>query len=49
MEVPRMLLAIGGKFPGDYVDGRFSAPPEGLEANLGRMPLLTVADESVGM
>lgn len=29
-------------FQGDYVDGRFSDPPSGLEANLGRMPILSV-------
>jgi len=40
MEVPRMMLAIAGKFPGDYTDGRFSTPPADLEANLGRMPVI---------
>jgi len=48
MEVPRQLLAIAGKFPGDYEDGRFSAPPEGLTANLGRMPVLSVGEDSIG-
>lgn len=24
MEVPRMMLAIAGKFPGDYLDGRYT-------------------------
>jgi len=48
MEVPRVLLAIAGKFPGQYVDGRFSAPEGDLAANLGRMPLLTVDGGSVG-
>lgn len=49
MEVPRLMLAIAGKFPGDgYEDGRFNAPPEGLEQNLGRMPVVTVGDESFG-
>mmetsp|Transcript_30404 Transcript_30404/g.41639 ORF Transcript_30404/g.41639 Transcript_30404/m.41639 type:complete len:236 (+) Transcript_30404:54-761(+) len=48
MEVPRKLLAIAGKFPGDYEDGRYSSPPENLTANLGRMPLLSVGDQSVG-
>lgn len=45
-----MLLAISGKFPGaDYEDGRFSAPPDcNLEQNLGRMPLVSIGDESVG-
>jgi len=49
MEIPRLLLAIAGKFPGDdYTDGRFSEPPAGLEGNLGRMPVVAVGDESVG-
>lgn len=49
MEIPRVMYAISGKFPGEgYEDGRFSAPPEGLEANLGRMPVLAVGDDSVG-
>ena len=45
-----MLLAIGGKFPGDYKDGRYTNPndPGDLSWNLGRMPLLSVGDESVG-
>lgn len=45
MEVPRMMLAIAGRFPGSgYEDGRYSAPPPaGLEANLGRMPVLETA------
>lgn len=60
-EVPRMLLAIGGKFPGDYVDGRYyrdgQTPSEkakpyseasGLDANLGRMPTLSVGDAGIG-
>eukprot|EP01041_Mallomonas_annulata_P002784 gene2784-5481_t len=48
MEVPRMLLAIAGQFPGDYEDGRFNAPQSNLEANLGRMPVLQVGDDSIG-
>jgi glutathione S-transferase len=49
MEVPRLLLAIAGKFPTtDYTDGRFSAPADGLEMNLGRMPVLSTPDGSVG-
>jgi glutathione S-transferase len=49
MEVPRLLLAIAGKFPGtDYEDGRFGAPPDNLEANLGRMPVVIDGDASVG-
>ena len=68
MEIPRLMLAIAGKFPvscmsidiydqmslllnffqGDYVDGRFEGPTGDLSANLGRMPLLTVGDQSVG-
>jgi len=41
-----MMLAIAGKFPGDYEDGRFSGESmpaaEHLTANLGRMPVATV-------
>jgi glutathione S-transferase len=48
MEVPRQLLAIAGKFPGDYTDGRFEAPAEGLDANLGRMPVIDVGSNSIG-
>lgn len=49
MEVPRMILAIAGKFPGSgYEDGRFSAPADGLESNLGRMPVATIGEESFG-
>lgn len=49
MEVPRAMLAISGKFPpADYSDNRHQAPPEGLTANLGRMPLLTVGDAAIG-
>lgn len=43
-----MLLALGGKFPGDYKDGRYNAPTGDLSWNLGRMPLLAVGSESVG-
>lgn len=51
MEVPRMLLAIAGKFPpGDYADERYGAtlPDRGLEANLGRMPIITVGEDAIG-
>eukprot|EP00602_Paraphysomonas_sp_CaronLab_P006794 CAMPEP_0185017856 /NCGR_PEP_ID=MMETSP1103-20130426/732_1 /TAXON_ID=36769 /ORGANISM="Paraphysomonas bandaiensis, Strain Caron Lab Isolate" /LENGTH=228 /DNA_ID=CAMNT_0027547451 /DNA_START=59 /DNA_END=742 /DNA_ORIENTATION=- len=49
MEIPRIMLAISGKFPGeDYVDARHSSPCDNLEANLGRMPVITVGSESVG-
>jgi len=48
METARVLLAIAGKFPGDYTDGRFSAPEGDLTANLGRMPLLEEDGQSVG-
>eukprot|EP00601_Ochromonadales_sp_CCMP2298_P007270 CAMPEP_0173202762 /NCGR_PEP_ID=MMETSP1141-20130122/19147_1 /TAXON_ID=483371 /ORGANISM="non described non described, Strain CCMP2298" /LENGTH=238 /DNA_ID=CAMNT_0014128151 /DNA_START=15 /DNA_END=731 /DNA_ORIENTATION=- len=50
MEVPRQMLAIAGKFPseGGYEDGRFTEPPAGLEWNLGRMPVASVGDQSVG-
>lgn len=44
-----MLLAVAGKFPGqDYEDGRFAATPEVCAANLGRMPLLSQGDETIG-
>ena len=45
------MLALSNKFPGEgYTDGRFQAAPEsGLEANLGRMPVLSLeSGESVG-
>lgn len=50
MEVPRVMLALAGKFPseGAYTDSRLTAAPEGSEANLGRMPLCKVGDESIG-
>jgi len=60
MEVPRMLLALAGKFPGDYDDGRYTSDtPSGnnkaydtvkkeLSHNLGRMPLLTVGSDNIG-
>ena len=48
METGRILLAIAGKFPGDYVDGRFSTPEGDLTANLGRMPLLEKDGSSIG-
>merc|ERR1712224_694126 len=60
MEVPRMLLAISGKFPGDYDDGRYTTDaPHGncksysdikdtLQSNLGRMLVLTVGEDAVG-
>lgn len=49
MEVPRMLLAISGKFPGDgYEDMRCSAPPDCLEKNLGRMPIASIGDRHIG-
>jgi glutathione S-transferase len=49
MEVPRLMLAIAGKFPGaGYEDGRFSEPPAGLEHNLGRMPVASIGEETFG-
>lgn len=35
---------------GDYVDGRFNDPSEttGLDANLGRMPIVSVGDVNIG-
>ena len=48
METARVLLAIAGKFPGDYTDGRFSVPEGDLTANLGRMPLLEEGGQTVG-
>ena len=43
------MLALAGKFPGDYVDGRHSSNPEGtvLDANLGRMPVLKTPEGAV--
>jgi len=49
MEVPRLMLAISGKFaPADYDDNRFSEPPAGLEANLGRLPTASIGGNTVG-
>jgi glutathione S-transferase len=48
MEAARKILAIAGKFPGDYVDGRFNAPEGDLTANLGRMPLLEKDGQAIG-
>lgn len=59
MEVPRMLLAIAGKFPDtDYKNGlygmsetapaKYDAIKDKLSANLGRMPALFHGDNSVG-
>eukprot|EP00981_Chlorochromonas_danica_P006530 scaffold1420_cov182-Ochromonas_danica.AAC.8 len=49
MEMPRILLAVAGKFPGDYVDGRYENPTGDLTHNLGRMPILHLNDgNSVG-
>eukprot|EP01031_Cornospumella_fuschlensis_P041240 gene41240-50332_t len=48
MEIPRLLLAIAGKFPGDYVDGRYNESTGNLTNNLGRMPVLEIGDQSVG-
>jgi glutathione S-transferase len=46
------MLAIAGKYPADgaYVDGRFgdNNAAGDLSANLGRMPILSVAEGSVG-
>eukprot|EP00041_Stephanoeca_diplocostata_P007565 m.108002 g.108002 ORF g.108002 m.108002 type:complete len:291 (+) comp16940_c0_seq2:105-977(+) len=61
MEVSRMMLAIAGKFPGDYKDRRFTTDkPDGsgvehmdvmneaMAANLGRLPIARVGEDSVG-
>jgi len=60
MEVPRMMLALAGKFPGDYKDGRYGTDyasgheksyadvKDSLSANLGRMPVLVAGDTSIG-
>jgi len=55
MEVPRVMLAMSGKFPGDYVDGRYGSDDGSYEAhktefdaNLGRMPVATAEGVSVG-
>ena len=56
MEVPRMMLAISGKFPGSgYEDWR---PTDGyaevqkmgdaLNANLGRMPVIETSEGDIG-
>lgn len=43
-----MMLAVAGKFAGDYTDGRYSESPGDLTHNLGRMPYLEVSGEGVG-
>lgn len=60
MEVPRMLLALAGKYPGDYIDGRyttdvpsdnpkaFNMVKKELSHNLGRMPMLAVGSDNIG-
>jgi len=49
MEVPRLMLAISGRFaPADYDDNRFSEPPAGLESNLGRLPTASIGGNTVG-
>lgn len=49
MEVPRVCMAIAGKPKGcDYTDGRFDAPADNLEANLGRMPCIQCGDVHIG-
>lgn len=49
MEIARMTLAIAGKFPGDYENGKYDAPAADLESNLGRMPVISVDNsQSVG-
>jgi glutathione S-transferase len=35
-------------FQGDYEDGRYDSPPEGLASNLGRMPVAQIGDETIG-
>ena len=32
----------------DYTDGRYDSPSDNLKANLGRMPVIAVGDETVG-
>ena len=50
MEIPRTLLAIAGKFPGDdYTDGRYSEPTGDLTANLGRVPILEEDGQTLGI
>lgn len=50
MEVPRVMLALAGKFPSDgaYADERLGAAPDNAEANLGRMPLCRTGGSSIG-
>jgi len=43
MEVPRMILAVAGKFPGDYVDGRYYR--EGQTPSTDAKPYDTVKDQ----
>lgn len=47
METARVILAVAGKFPdSDYEDGRYNSPPDSLESNLGRMPVMHVTDDN---
>lgn len=48
MEVPRMILAAAGKYPGDYTDGRYENPSGDLSQNLGRMPVIEYNGKTVG-
>lgn len=52
MEVPRLMLALSGRFPPDsFCDGRYKGYGDensNLEWNLGRMPLIMKGDRSVG-
>lgn len=50
MEVPRVMLALAGKFPSDgaYTDDRLNSAPEDSDANLGRMPLCRAGSETIG-
>ena len=32
----------------DYTDGRYNTPTTGLDANVGRMPVATIGDHSIG-
>jgi len=60
MEVPRMMLAAKGKYPGDYEDGRYTTDtPYGvtksysllkdkMNSNLGRMPVMSAEGSFIG-
>lgn len=52
MEVPRIMMAIAGKFPGEgYTDFRASGTSDmgdALNCNLGRLPVLECQSGTIG-